>query len=207
MASRSLRFVPSAMAIKQSLAAEQLGIPGLVRIHCWQPHVETEENNALKRIAHFSSSAIDLAIWLFQAIPISVYSVTGMPKGQAFDYVQLHLGFPDGGMALMDISNTLPAGDAYLSMSLIGSQGAAYADDHHNKQLLFRGREPAALHTAEGVEDRLLAELQEFVDAISEQREPTVRGDDARAVLTVCQAAVQSIEAGRAVQLEAGETP
>ena len=42
-------------------------------------------------------------------------------------------------MALIDCAQTLPQGDGYFSLSLIGSTGAAYADSHHNRQLLYGG--------------------------------------------------------------------
>ena len=62
-------------------------------------------------------------------------------------------------------AETLPEGDGYFSLSLIGSAGAAYADDHHNTQLLYAGGHAAALKTGES-EFEELAQLQEFVNAI-----------------------------------------
>src|SRR5205085_8908378 len=113
---------------------------------------------------------IDLACWLFGQPPSEVYAA-----GRPPDYAQLHLGFPGGGMALIDYARTLPPGDAYFSLSLIGSAGAAYADDHHNMQLLFGRGHPRALNTGQG-DGRLLAQLQEFVTAVAENREPSATG-------------------------------
>ena len=48
--------------------------------------------------------------------------------------------FPEGGMALIDCSRALqPSCDPYFSLTVIGSTGAAYADDHHNTNLLYKG--------------------------------------------------------------------
>ncbi|MBP86397.1 MAG: hypothetical protein CMJ64_06740 [Planctomycetaceae bacterium] len=185
------RFLPSVRTIKQSLDSGQLGAPGLLRIHRWQ-------SAAIR--ATDASTDIDLAIWIFQTLPTQVYAVARRGTDDAFEYIQIHLGFPDGGMGLIDVSNALPSANDYFSLSLIGSVGAAYADDHHNQQLLFRGESPVALKTSEGHAARL-AEVQEFVDAIHEQREPGVTGADARAAMTVCEAARQSSECGLPARL------
>ena len=47
-------------------------------------------------------------------------------------------------MALIDFTNSLPDGDNYESLCLIGSKGAAYADDHRNRNLFFNGGAPEA---------------------------------------------------------------
>jgi predicted dehydrogenase len=129
------RFQPSIVAVKQALDAGKLGLAGLLRIHCWQPSA-SEAIDLLE-------SQLDLAVWLFGDRPTDVYSC------QRAGYRQIHLGFKDGGMALIDIDRSLPEGNAYDSLSLIGSTGAAYADDHHNTQLLFGEPGPRALLTSQ----------------------------------------------------------
>jgi myo-inositol 2-dehydrogenase/D-chiro-inositol 1-dehydrogenase len=184
------RFLPSIQAIHQSLNSGQLGDPGLIRIHRW---------NSQAGPAADAAADIDLAINMFQSLPSEVYAVARRGLGDRVDYLQVHLGFPAGGMALIDVFNTLPSADGYFSLSLIGSLGAAYADEHHNQQLLFRSEFPVALKTGEGASARL-AQLQDFVDAINEQREPAVTGADARAALLVREAAWRSIEFGGTVR-------
>lgn len=188
MAGFSDRFLPSPQTIKQALEAGQLGDPGLLRLHRWKLGADAVID-------------IDLAIWLFQAMPTQVYAVTR----EAGAYFQVHLGFPAGGMAVID-SHQAASAEAYFSMSLIGSSGAAYADDHHNQQLLFRRESTQALKTgdsriARGGEVARLAQLQEFANAIHEQREPAVTGEDARRAALVSEAAWQSIEHRRAARL------
>ena len=48
-------------------------------------------------------------------------------------------------MALIDIATDCFGDDLYFSMHLIGSDGAIYADDHRNAQLLFGAGRPQAL--------------------------------------------------------------
>jgi myo-inositol 2-dehydrogenase/D-chiro-inositol 1-dehydrogenase len=191
MASHLDRFLPSLRSIKQSLDSGQLGDPGLIRIHRWQSQADRTPN---------ASADIDLAMWMFQALPTEVYAVARRGADGAVAYLQIHLGFPAGGMGLIDVSNALASADSYFSLSLIGSTGAAYADDHHNQQLLLRGDHPVALKTGEGSAARL-TQLQEFVDSIKQQRELAVTGADWEAALLVTEAAWESIESGRTARL------
>ena len=185
------RFLPSLRTMKQSLDAGQLGDPGLIRIHRWQ----SQAGRALDM-----STDIDLALWMFQSLPSEVYAVERRRVDDAVTYLQIHLGFAAGGMGLIDITNAHASTDGYFSLSLIGSSGAAYADDHHNQQLLFLGDHPVALKTGEGNAARL-TQLQEFVDCMSGQRAPAVGETDARAALLVCEAARQSIASGQTARL------
>lgn len=75
----------------------------------------------------------------------------------------LHLGFPQGGMALVELAGS--EGDSYETLSVIGAKGAAYMDDHHNAQLLLCDGSARAAVTSEH-EAGAIAELQEFVGAI-----------------------------------------
>ena len=103
-------------------------------------------------------------------------------------------------MAMIDYSITLPQGSSYFSLSMIGSTGAIYADDNHNVNLLYHGGEPTALPTGQG-EGHMLAQLQEFVNAIQECREPAIGGADGRAAVQVAEAAVESMRSGRSTRL------
>ena len=195
MASSSLRFMPSHQAVKNALADGKLGEPGLLRMHRWsQP---SGPNSANDIVLGGSVAGIDLAIWLFGESPTEVYAV-GRPG-----YAQVHLGFPDGGMALIDEARTLPNGDGYLSLSLIGSSGAAYADDHHNRNLVFQGGDPSAIDTGQG-SAALAAELEEFLSAVEEGREPGASGAENCTAIQVAEAAVTSLQSQQALRLNGG---
>ena len=195
MASSSLRFMPSQQAVKKALAEGKLGEPGLLRMHRWaQP---SGPNSADDIVLGGAVNGIDLAIWLFDGLPTEVYAV-----GRS-GYAQVHLGFPDGGMALIDEARTLPYGDGYLSLSLIGSTGAAYADDHHNRNLVFQGGDPSAIDTGQG-SAALAAQLEEFVSAVEDGREPAASGTENRTALQVAEAAVTSLQSQQALRLNGG---
>ena len=213
MVGQATRFMESHRMVKESLASGKLGAPGLLRIHRWEPlgpdawrlsRVGADRNGGtlMREVVR----EIDLANWLFEGLPTEVYAIGRSPGGHqpdAHGYVQVHMGFPEGGMAMIDYSKTLPQGPGYSSLSVIGSTGGAYADDHHNTQLLYRGGETVALNTGHG-EGHILAQLQEFASAVEEEREPAVTGEDGRAALQVAEAATASVESGRAARLDGG---
>lgn len=190
MPAHTWRFLPSIQAVKRSLDAGKLGEPGLLRIHRWLPPEATPES-LTERILPDA----DLACWMFGGAPEKVWTLQ-TPSNP--DYIQFHLGFANGGMAMIDIACSLPAGD-YFSLSIIGATGAAYADDHHNMNLLYAGDQPNALRTSEGRAD-LAGQLQEFVDAIHEQRQATVILKDATRAIAVTKRIIESANSNHVIE-------
>lgn len=133
------RFDPHAQAIRRRLDAGDLGKPGLVRLHVWNPASEAlDQRNKI--------DAIDLVLWLIGEDLESSFGT----QSQANQVV--HLGFVSGAMALIDFYDHLPADDRYRSLTVIGSEGAAYADDHRDRNLFFasgamNARPPATSHS------------------------------------------------------------
>lgn len=201
MPSHEARFRADCRAVKVSLDQGELGRPGLLRIHDWFPAPEEKGNAYACALAD-----LDLALWVFAGLPTHVHA-SARPSGAASlfaaDYLQVHLGFEGGGMALIDVANALPAGEGYRSLALIGSLGAAHSDDHHNAQLLYGGGLALAVLTEadESVPDLV---LEEFAGAVAEGREPAVTGEDGAAVLRIAEAAAFSWAAGAPCRLVGG---
>ena len=187
----TLRFAPDSRAIQARLADGSLGEPGLLRVHRWRGSEEVD-------VAEMVIRDIDRAIWLFGAIPSEVYALgRGSEKRNSPNYLQLHFGFPGGGMAILDFSSSLPDGEHYDAWSVIGSSGAAYADDHRNTHLLFGGGNPEALISRQG-RGHVVLEQQAFVDAIVDQTLPPVGGNDCRVAHRVIDAVLRSLATGEA---------
>jgi predicted dehydrogenase len=213
MVGQATRFLPSHQVIKTSLDTRKLGEPGLVRIHRWETvEIASTENDESTKDGDAPSLIrrivrdVDLAGWLFASRPTNVYAASRnslLANSREDDYVQIHLGYPEGGMALIDFSASLPTGSDYYSLSVIGSSGAAYADDHHNTHLLFRGGAPSALNAGQD-EQCFSTQVQEFVDAVTEEREPAITGTEGRTAMQVCEAVIESLNSQQALRL-AGE--
>ncbi len=189
MIGQHLRFHPSIAQVKECLESDKLGEPGLLRIHRWETETIT---NGLSRIA----PELDLALWMFGGPATNIYAVGFGDSKQAG--VQIHLGFAGGGMAIIDYAGQLPANDGYYSLTMIGSTGAAYADDHHNMQLHFSGQQTSAVKASQDEVGRR-NQLQEFIDAIEQNREPAITGAEGRLAVQVSTAAIESMKAERAM--------
>jgi len=186
------RFQPSIQEVQAVNSNGALGSPGLLRIHRWMT------GGRCVGMADLADQ-LDLANWLFGTLPTEVYAVR---RGESGGYAHVHLGFPGDGMALLDVATTLPGGDDYYSLSLIGGDGSAYADDHHNMHLLYAGGQPEAVRGGEGVAG-LVNLLAEFSAAVAEGRPADPGPSAAVDALRVAEAAERSIEAGAPLRLSA----
>tara|TARA_B110000116_G_scaffold207924_1_gene183333 strand:- start:640 stop:1392 length:753 start_codon:yes stop_codon:yes gene_type:complete len=128
------RFSPEVIALRESLDAGNLGKLGLLRMHLWNQ----QQSDGIQEMVH----AIDLTLWFFGTEPKYIHGTTSAENEVKCSLI--HLGFECGGMALLDFTNSMPTGDNYESLCLIGSNGAAYADDHRNRNLFFNGGAPDA---------------------------------------------------------------
>jgi predicted dehydrogenase len=195
--------LPSLQLVRQQLDAGRLGAPGFVRLHRWQAAAvgdRCERGEVPGRVVR----DLELVVWLMGRPAERVYAVESkVNAGQALGgrYVQVHLGFPGGGMALIDHSDRLPPGDGYFSLTLVGSAGAAYSDDHQNMQLVYRGGQPQAVRTDEGTEG-LTTLLRDFVEAVRTGRDLAAGLAAWRHVGAIVAAVRRSIDSGRAVELE-----
>jgi len=213
MIGETARFRPSIAAVKLALDSRKLGDPALLRVHSWEPR-RTGANEASPTPAQLSGDVIwsrtvqqlDLTVWMFRGLPTEIFVLGRNAESDAAptpEYLQIHLGFPNGGMALISLAQALPAGDGYDSLSLVGSTGAAYADDQYQTQVVYRGGTPAALKTGEGIM-AVTSQLREFIDAIAANREPSVTGADGKVALQLTEAARRSWVDRRPVRLEGG---
>ena len=189
------RFLPSRMLIHQQIDAGKLGAPGLIRVHRW------ECAHTMSRNPTPSGSLLcdlDLATWCFDRWPTLVYAVGfGSTDSTERSGIQVHLGFPGGGMAMACHFDRLPSGDGYGSMVVIGSTGAAYSDDHQNTQLHFSGEIPRAIRTDEGIVSTT-AMIQAFVRREHTSADATLAHWERIAALG--EAVLESLETKRAVR-------
>ncbi len=202
MAAHTLRFMPANVQVHRALAAGELGKPGMLRSHRWLrrfpgPPAGWKHDQARSGglAVHEGVHEIDQALWLLGERPTFVHALAGP------DLLQIHLGYESGAMAICGIATGLPLGSGYYSLALIGSLGAAYADDHHNVHLVYRGGRPQAF-----VSDQraiaVRAQIDEFAGAINEGRDPSVSGADAMVALQVAEAVAASSASGQTAHLK-----
>lgn len=163
------RLLPSRQLIYDELRSEKFGAPGLIRLHRWQPASPRTLGSQLPAPL---VRDLDLVLWLLNQAPNVVLGVEQFhPDMRPNGAIHVHLGFSDGGMALVDYVDCLPSGDGYQSLSVIGSKGALYSDDQSNCQLNFGGGTPRAHLADEGILS-LAGSIQQFVDGLSADSVP-----------------------------------
>ena len=194
------RYFPAVQSIRSTLDAGKLGEVGLIRIHRWEP-----SPRAATTWSELLYADLDLATWLTGAAVQTVFALDNSAEikpGRVPSAIQIHLGFTTGAMALIDVSRELPKGDDYYSLSVIGSRGAAYADDHRNVQLSYTGGTPRGWRVDA---DRLarLAQIQGFVRAVHESKQNNAMPDEISGALNLLAAIRESIATKRAVSLAA----
>ena len=158
------RYAPNIVPLQESRLRGLLGEPGLLRIHHWLAAEDCPSSLAFHQV--------DLSHWFFSGHPTSCYTYSGP------DYLQLHLGYPDSGMSLIDIATNRNGSNDYYSMHLIGSHGAGYADDHANGHLLLNENGMHALIPPANEVVTVRNMLEEFVNGIKENRPWNVSPED-----------------------------
>lgn len=178
MPGQVMRFQPSIAQVNQALDTGKLGDLGLLRIHYWGAGAGSKAALA---------GQLDLALWVFGGMPCEIFAV------ERPDYRQVHLGFDGGGMAIVDLDAHATSASGYYSLSVIGSSGAAYADDHHNMHLRVGPHDVSALPVAQG-DAMITAMIDEFATAIRDDSDFYVNWDDTHAALQLAAAVTESAQ-------------
>ena len=196
------RYLPSRQLIQQQLSSGKLGRPGLIRIHRWEARgglTQTPTGIPVPLLLE-----MDLAAWLMGGDPDLIYATSPAPPARPVSHgqtIQVHLGFPEGGMVLIDYSSALPPGDGYRYLSVMGSLGAAYADDQQNRQLLYQGQHAHAVAATEGL-SACVNLAQDFVDSLGAGRDQSPSLLAWTRAVRMGQAVERSLSTRQAVSLE-----
>lgn len=161
------RYLPSRLLIRQQL--ERLGEVGLVRLHRWSaaPVPPTRD--------------LDVVLWVVGWPPDAHHTLRGESG-----LLQIHLGFPGGGMALIAHASGLAYADGYSSLSVIASGGAAYADDHTSRQQHYTNGTVQSVRAGEDIPS-WASMLQHWVDALREGRDLSGERNEWHRALSVAQ--------------------
>jgi len=187
------RVRPSRRLIRQQIVDGKLGDVGLVRISRSSP---AATGSAIV-------SDLDLATWLIGRMPDTVYAVrrrVELADAPNAECLHVHLGFPQGAMGLITETTAVPAGDASEALSVIAFSGAAYADDHQNRQLLLGGGAATAPHVDDG--NALAVLLDEFAVRVQNTAAQSDSLDTWRRISVLMKAVEQSADSQQAIRLE-----
>ena len=121
------RWRPEVAAVCAAAAAGELGRSGLIRLHSWR--VSDQGGEAATAALR---DTVDTVLRVAGTAPEAVHAAG---DGAC---LLVHVGFAGGGMALLDLA--ISPAEPYDSLTVIGADGAAHAEDHRNVQLLYDRR-------------------------------------------------------------------
>jgi UDP-N-acetylglucosamine 3-dehydrogenase len=139
----------------------------------------------------------DIVRQLFGADPVTVYATAGNLVHTFEDYANIVLRFPGNKSAFIETNWLTP--HKIRRLILTGSEGlitvefitqeVTVEDDEGSYTPFLKPQEPLTL------------ELESFVEAILEDKPPTISGEDGLKALRICEAALESARIGKPVKL------
>lgn len=210
MVGQTVRFQPSVAEIARSIQAGDIGRPRLAHVSWYTGYVwpggwrgwQLDRDKSGGHPVHNGSHCLDLAVWLFQRRPVRVFArsfpsyASGMPVHDSF---HLTVRFDDDSLALLEISYALRKhADMLRRVVVAGSEGTLAHSTQDDPGLTSDGARPAP----SSVEGAMGAQLSHWIDVVTGRAEPIVRADEVRAALAAGLAAQQSLDTGRAVNID-----
>ena len=163
------RFTPNILSVKSSINSGKLGDIGLIRLHNW---IKNKKDKS-KSFDKLYFQLIDLILWLF---PSNLKKLFMMRSSISSNCYQLHLVFDNEGMAILDNVQINNKKQSYFSLTVIGQNGATYADDHRNMNLFFNEKNLNAIKVNQGILD-LSNQIEQFIFHLSDYKNYILTAD------------------------------
>lgn len=213
MVGQTVRFQPAVAALARAVAEGRIGRPRLAHVSWYTGYVwpggwrgwQLDRDRSGGHPVHNGTHCLDLVVWLFGRRPRRVFArsfpsyAAGMPVHDSF---HLTVRFDDDSLALLEISYALRQhADVLRRFVVAGTDGTLSHSTQDDPGLVSAGARPAP----SSVEDAMTHQLTHWVDVVRGQADPIVRLDEVRSALATALAAQESLDTGRAVEVEPGE--
>jgi UDP-N-acetylglucosamine 3-dehydrogenase len=191
------RFNPPITALKQMITDGKMGEPILLEFHRENRRGQNVGDVGIVKDA--SVHDIDTACWLFGEVPKVVYARVGasLVPSEHEDFATILLGFSGQKTAFLVTNWITP--NRVRTLSAVFSGGVVDVDFVTQRTSIHE--EAATTVPTRPFQEPLMLELKEFVDAISQKRQPLVTGRDGLNALRVAEAALASSSSGTPVYL------
>jgi myo-inositol 2-dehydrogenase / D-chiro-inositol 1-dehydrogenase len=211
------RFDPTIQKMKAAIDRGEIGNAEIIAITSRDPApppVEYVRSSG----GYFRDSTIhdlDLARWLMndEVVEVSAFGSNlvdeEIRKAGDFDTAATTLRSKTGKLCLINNSRRAVYGFDQR-VEVFGSKGMLQTANQMDSGLLRWSTDGTAqqdrlkLFFLERYADSFRIELDDFLDAVSQRRQPSVTGEDGRRALILADAARQSAETGKTIRLEAG---
>ena len=208
------RFDPAYVSAKRKIDAGSIGNPILFKSigrDSWRPTVEfARRENSGGLIMDMGIHDFDLARWLMGSEVVRVYSEGGcllypeLAEVGDIDNAIVNLKFANGAIGDIEISRSGIYGYD-IRTEIVGTEGSLFTGNLNQTSTVVLTKGSLAHDTIPDFMTRFTeayaAEIQDFVQAIEQDRLVAVDGHDARAATAVAIAAARSLEENRPVKL------
>lgn len=194
------RFAPAYVKAKEIIVSEEFGRPLLLNA---LRTTGSKSEDPSDYLLPWGCHAIDLLPFLFGPVK-RVFALTSERRTLAYS---INVEFDNGAVGNLSVSNR---SGCWEEVSAIGSSFVRVVVTNSTEMLKYRYEEPVSGHKvsyshgacSSAIEQGFVGELQEFVDAIREGREPVSSIADAAHSMAVYDAIERSPEARQAVDVE-----
>jgi len=192
-----MRFIPGLQHIREAVETKKIG--DLVSATAKRVSQWPERIGDVGVVKDTAIHDIDIMRYISNQDPISVYAKTGNMKHRQFeDYAQIMLTFEGGESAFIESNWLTPYKTRTLNVT--GSDAIMRLD--YITQELWIENAKETLQPRLPFQEPLKAELQHFVECITEKKKPLVTGVDGLKALQIAMAALQSSAKNTAVKLK-----
>jgi UDP-N-acetylglucosamine 3-dehydrogenase len=189
------RFNP---AVTETLRLVKDGCVGqLLTVHASRLSRRPDRVGDVGVVKDLAMHDVDVVTTVLGAQPVSVFSCCGSLSHSFEDYAHLSLIYDGAASGFVEANWLTPRKVRRLTVT--GSEGVIRVE--YLSQLVSVERLNEFKRIDNGYREPLALELRDFVDAVLDDRKPTVTGVDGVNALKICEAALRSSGCGRVVQL------
>jgi UDP-N-acetylglucosamine 3-dehydrogenase len=191
------RFNPAIVKLKELIAAGELG--EILSISCRRVGPYAPRIRDVGIITDLAVHDIDTISYLYGKRARQVYSIAGNSFHIKEDYASILLQYDTKRSGTVETNWLTPY--KMRTLTATGTGGVASAD--YLTQSLELWKEEGRINVEIEKDEPLKIELAQFVDAISNGKEPSPSGEEGKYVLSVAIAAIESYQNGNNVRLDA----
>jgi len=191
------RFNPAILKLKELINAGELG--EILSISCRRVGPYAPRIRDVGIITDLAVHDIDTISYLYGKRAMQVYSIAGNSFHAKEDYASILLKYDDKRSGTVETNWLTPY--KMRTLTATGTGGVASAD--YLEQSLELWKEEGRISVEIEKDEPLKIELAQFVDAISNGKEPSPSGEEGKYVLSVAIAAIESYQNGNNVCLNA----
>jgi UDP-N-acetylglucosamine 3-dehydrogenase len=191
------RFNPAIVKLKELIAAGELG--EILSISCRRVGPYAPRIRDVGIITDLAVHDIDTISYLYGERARQVYSIAGNSFHIKEDYASILLQYDTKRSGTVETNWLTPY--KMRTLTATGTGGVASAD--YLTQSLELWKEEGRINVEIEKDEPLKIELAQFVDAISNGKEPSPSGEEGKYVLSVAIAAIESYQNGNNVRLDA----